>query len=113
MPGLKTRSPSKPTKPNSGGSPGCWSRRLCHQPKGRVPLWGRHNQAGGKSDPGDAAVLANILRNNRREHRVMPEISEAALAVRALARQHQEAIWARQLTVNRLVRSTWSFTRMP
>ena len=37
----------------------------------------RHNQAGGKSDPGDAAVLANILRNDRHEHRVMPEISEA------------------------------------
>jgi transposase len=62
----------------------------------------RHNQAGGKSDPGDAAVLANILRTDRHEHRAMPEISETALAVRALARQHQEAIWARQLTVNRL-----------
>ena len=32
----------------------------------------------------------------------MLQISEAALAVRALARQHQEAIWAGQLTVNRL-----------
>jgi transposase len=62
----------------------------------------RHHQAGGKSDPGDAAVLANILRTDRHEHRAMPEISEAALAVRALARQHQEAIWACQLTVNRL-----------
>ena len=62
----------------------------------------RHHQAGGKSDPGDAAVLANILRTDRHEHRVMPQISEDALAVRALARQHQEAIWARQLTVNRL-----------
>jgi transposase len=62
----------------------------------------RHHQAGGKSDPGDAVVLANILRTDRHEHRAMPAISEAALAVRALARQHQEAIWARQLTVNRL-----------
>jgi transposase len=62
----------------------------------------RHHQAGGKSDPGDAAILANILRTDRHEHRVMPHISEEALAVRALARQHQEAIWARQLTVNRL-----------
>jgi hypothetical protein len=62
----------------------------------------RHHQAGGKSDPGDAAVLANILRTDRHEHRAMPQISEAALAVRALARQHQDAIWARQLTVNRL-----------
>jgi transposase len=62
----------------------------------------RHNQAGGKSDPGDAAVLANILRTDRHNHRAMPGMSEGALAVRALARQHQEAIWARQLTVNRL-----------
>jgi transposase len=62
----------------------------------------RHNQAGGKSDPGDAVVLANILRTDRHQHRAMPHISETALAVRALARQHQEAIWARQLTVNRL-----------
>jgi hypothetical protein len=36
------------------------------------------------------------------QHRSMPMISESGLAVRALARQHQEAIWARQLTVNRL-----------
>jgi transposase len=62
----------------------------------------RHGQAGGKSDPGDAVVLANILRTDRHNHRPMPDLSEKALAVRALARQHQEAIWARQLTVNRL-----------
>lgn len=32
----------------------------------------------------------------------LPAISQQALVVRALARQHQETIWARQLTVNRL-----------
>lgn len=62
----------------------------------------RHRQAGGKSDAADALVLANILRTDRHLHRTLPTISEQALAVRALARQHQEAIWARQLTVNRL-----------
>ena len=62
----------------------------------------RHGQAGGKSDPGDAIVLAHILRTDRRQHRPMPVSSETALAVKALARQHQEAIWARQHTVNRL-----------
>jgi transposase len=62
----------------------------------------RHHQAGGKSDPGDAVVLANILRTDRHQHRPMPQLSERCLGVRALARQHQEAIWARQLTVNRL-----------
>ena len=62
----------------------------------------RSAQAGGKSDPGDAIVLANILRTDRQVHRALPRISEGGLAVKALARQHQEAIWARQLTVNRL-----------
>ena len=62
----------------------------------------RSAQAGGKSDPGDAIVLANILRTDLAVHRRLPRISEGGLAVKALARQHQEAIWARQLTVNRL-----------
>lgn len=62
----------------------------------------RSAPAGGKSDPGDAIVLANILRTDRHMHRPLPQISEVGLAVKALARQHQEAIWARQLTVNRL-----------
>jgi transposase len=62
----------------------------------------RHGQAGGKSDPGDAVVLADILRTDRHPHRPLPELSELAAAVKVLARQHQEAIWARQQTVNRL-----------
>ncbi|MEV6648950.1 IS110 family transposase [Amycolatopsis sp. NPDC051371] len=62
----------------------------------------RHGQAGGKSDPGDATVLANILRTDRPMHRQLPEISEHAFAIKALARQHQEAIWALNQTVSRL-----------
>jgi transposase len=54
----------------------------------------RHAQAGKKSDAADAAVLAGILRTDRHLHRPLPRITEAALAVKALARQHQEAIWA-------------------
>ena len=62
----------------------------------------RHGQAGGKSDPGDAVVLANILRTDGHLHRPLPEDTELAKRVRVLARQHQEAIWARQQVVNRL-----------
>jgi len=62
----------------------------------------RHSQAGGKSDPGDAAVLANVLRTDRHMHRSLPLISEQALAIKALARQHQEAIWAMNQTISRL-----------
>lgn len=62
----------------------------------------RWAQAGGKSDRGDALVLANVLRTDRHLHRQLPAISEAGKAVKVLARQHQEAIWARQATVSRL-----------
>jgi transposase len=62
----------------------------------------RHVQTGKKSDPGDAAVLAGVLRTDRHLHRPMPQISDAALAVKALARQHQEAIWALHQTASRL-----------
>jgi transposase len=62
----------------------------------------RTGQAGGKSDAGDARVLAEILRTDAHLHRTLPAISESGLAVRALARQHQEAIWAQQQTTCRL-----------
>jgi transposase len=62
----------------------------------------RHAQAGGKSDPGDAAVLAHILRTDRHLHRPLPVVTEHARAVKALARQHQEAIWALHQTISRL-----------
>lgn len=62
----------------------------------------RHGQAGAKSDAKDAAVLADILRTDRHQHRPLPKTSEQALAVKALARQHQEAIWALHQTISRL-----------
>lgn len=62
----------------------------------------RHSQSGGKSDPGDALVLANILRTDRHLHRPLPELSDAARAIKTLARQHQEAIWAMHQTTSRL-----------
>lgn len=62
----------------------------------------RHGQAGKKSDPGDALVLAEILRTDAHRHRQLASISDDALAVKALARQHQEAIWAFHTTLSRL-----------
>jgi transposase len=62
----------------------------------------RHGQSGKKSDPGDAAVLANVLRTDAHHHRALPAISHAGQAVKALARQHQEAIWVEHQTISRL-----------
>jgi transposase len=62
----------------------------------------RHGQSGKKSDPGDAFVLADILRTDRHQHRALPTISHVGLAVKALARQHQEATWALHQTISRL-----------
>ncbi len=62
----------------------------------------RHGQSGKKSDPGDAALLADVLRTDRHQHRTLPKISPAGLAMKALARQHQEAIWALHMTTSRL-----------
>lgn len=62
----------------------------------------RYSQAGKKSDPGDAAILADIVRTDRHMHRPLPALTEQARAVKALARQHQEAIWAMHQTVSRL-----------
>jgi transposase len=62
----------------------------------------RHSQSGKKSDPGDAAVLADVLRTDRHRHRPLPVISDPGLAVKALARQHQEAIWSLHETTSRL-----------
>ena len=62
----------------------------------------RHGQSGKKSDPGDAVVLADVLRTDAHLHRPLPAISDGGLAVKALARQHQEAVWALQQSVSRL-----------
>lgn len=62
----------------------------------------RHGQSGKKSDPGDAALLADVLRTDRHQHRPLPLISHGGLAVKALARQHQEAIWSLHQTTSRL-----------
>jgi len=55
-----------------------------------------------KSDPGDAFVLANILRTDLAAHRPLPADSELVLTIRVLARAQQDAVWERQQTANKL-----------
>lgn len=65
----------------------------------------RHGTSGAKSDPGDAHVLAELVRNDRDHHRPIAEDSELAAGVKVLARSHQNLIWSRQRQAN-LLRST-------
>jgi transposase len=65
----------------------------------------RHAISGAKSDPGDAKVLADLVRTDRHNHREMAGDSELAEAIKVLARAHQSLVWTRQRQVNQL-RST-------
>jgi transposase len=62
----------------------------------------RHAVSGAKSDPGDAKVLADLVRTDRHNHRPVAGDSELAEAVKVLARAHQSAIWGRQRQLNAL-----------
>ncbi|WP_374192991.1 IS110 family transposase [Streptomyces sp. AV19] len=62
----------------------------------------RHSVSRKKSDPGDALVLANILRTDADMHRPLPNDSELAQSVAVLARAQQDATWNRQQLTNQL-----------
>jgi transposase len=62
----------------------------------------RHGTSGAKSDPGDALVLAKLVRTDRAHHRPITGDSAIAEEVKVLARAHQSLIWARQRQVNTL-----------
>jgi transposase len=62
----------------------------------------RHSTSGAKSDPGDAHVLAEIVRTDRSHHRPVAGDSEQAEVVKTLARTHQTMIWTRQRQANQL-----------
>ena len=59
----------------------------------------RHGVSRKKSDPGDALVLAHILRTDMAMHRPLPADSDHARAVSVLARAQQDAVWSRQQLV--------------
>ena len=65
----------------------------------------RHTSSGAKSDPGDAHVLAEIVRVDRDAHRRLAGDSAVAEQAKITARAHQSMIWTRQRSVNTL-RST-------
>src|SRR5580692_2860519 len=62
----------------------------------------RHTVAGRKSDKGDSAVLAGVLRTDMHAHRPLPADSELAQAIAVLARAQQDAVWTRTGAHNKL-----------
>ncbi|MEF9915683.1 IS110 family transposase [Streptomyces sp. P5-A9] len=62
----------------------------------------RHSVSRKKSDPGDALVLANILRTDMHAHRPLPQDSDLGRALAVLARAQQDATWNRQQISNQL-----------
>jgi hypothetical protein len=62
----------------------------------------RHHVSGAKSDPGDAKVLTDLVRTDRRNHRAVAGDSALMNGVQVLARAYQNAIWGRQRQVNAL-----------
>ena len=62
----------------------------------------RHRSSGAKSDPGDAKVLADLVRTDRHNHRPVAGDSDLAQGIRALARAHQSMIWARRRQASQL-----------
>ena len=62
----------------------------------------RHAVSGAKSDPGDAHVLAEVVRLDRVHHRPVAGDSDVAEHVKVVARAHQSMIWSRQRQTNTL-----------
>jgi transposase len=71
-------------------------------PKAVARYRDRHSVAGRKSDRGDAAVLAHVLRTDMHAHRPLPADSELAQAIAVLARAQQDAVWDRTQACNKL-----------
>ncbi|WP_416954518.1 IS110 family transposase [Nocardioides sp. T5] len=65
----------------------------------------RHVTSGAKSDPGDARVLADLVRTDAHRHRPIAGDTELAEAIKVLARSHQSLCWMRGQQANQL-RST-------
>ena len=62
----------------------------------------RRGTSGAKSDPGDARVLADIVRTDAHLHRQVAGDTELAEEIKLLARAHQSFVWERRRHANRL-----------
>jgi transposase len=71
-------------------------------PKAASRYRDRHTLSGAKSDPGDAKMLAELVRTDRHNHRPVAGDSDLAEGIKVLARAHQNLVWDRTRATNRL-----------
>ncbi|MEX2465927.1 MAG: IS110 family transposase [Gemmatimonadota bacterium] len=71
-------------------------------PKAASRYRDRHTLSGAKSDPGDAKMLAELVRTDRHNHRQVAGDTSLAEGIKVLARAHQNLIWDRTRATNRL-----------
>jgi transposase len=69
----------------------------------------RHEVAGAKSDPGDAKMLADLVRTDRHNHRKVAGDTELSEAIKVLARAHQGLVWTRRRQTSQLRSSLREF----
>ncbi len=62
----------------------------------------RYSSSGAKSDPGDAYVLADVLRTDGHRFHELAPLSEATRALRALVRSRDDLVKARVALINQL-----------
>ncbi len=62
----------------------------------------RYTAAGGKSDPGDAYILADVLRTDGHRFRALKPTSDQVRALRALVRGRDNLVWERVALANQL-----------
>ncbi|HEX3202322.1 MAG TPA: transposase [Actinomycetes bacterium] len=104
MPRTQRRSRWGRDRPGPAGrrSAGRWLPGDAVNPQVVSQYRSRHGSSRANSDRGDAKVLADLVRTDRHNHRLVAGDSSLAEAVKVLARAHQSLNWTRQRHVNAL-----------
>lgn len=71
-------------------------------PKAAARYRDRHHLSGAKSDAGDAKMLADLVRTDAHNHRLVAGDSAQVEGIKVIARMHQNLIWSRARETNRL-----------
>lgn len=71
-------------------------------PKAAARYRERHHVSGAKSDAADAKMLADLVRTDAHNHRLVAGDSAQVEGIKVIARAHQNLIWSRARETNRL-----------